>query len=207
MSDEVRDPDGRPSGSDRARSDAGRDADDFAAWFDDHFDDGAADGADAELRSELTGGRQPESSGRVALPASDDARNLRDGEHDRGDDGDQRVDGDDEDVLASDQSDASSIPPDRPLVRRVADRVVRRPLAWCNAPWSTERILRLIVTASSLVVTTLIVSRVVHFTPLPFAGDSDLILDQTTPTGGDMGAHVWAPAFLRDHLIANGQLS
>lgn len=27
-----------------------------------------------------------------------------------------------------------------------------------------------------------------------------------TPTGGDMGAHVWAPAFLRDHLLPNFRL-
>ena len=29
----------------------------------------------------------------------------------------------------------------------------------------------------------------------------DLILRNNTPTGGDMGAHVWGPAFLRDHLL------
>ncbi len=28
-----------------------------------------------------------------------------------------------------------------------------------------------------------------------------LILRNTTPAGGDMGAHVWLPAFLRDHLL------
>jgi uncharacterized membrane protein len=30
-----------------------------------------------------------------------------------------------------------------------------------------------------------------------------LVLADTTPTGGDMGAHVWAPAYLRDHLLPN----
>ena len=35
----------------------------------------------------------------------------------------------------------------------------------------------------------------------------ELIFDDTTPTGGDMGAHVWAPAFLRDHFLPNFQLS
>ncbi len=29
-----------------------------------------------------------------------------------------------------------------------------------------------------------------------------LILRNNTPTGGDMGAHVWAPAYLRDHLLS-----
>jgi hypothetical protein len=33
-----------------------------------------------------------------------------------------------------------------------------------------------------------------------------LFLD-TTPAGGDMGAHVWAPAFLRDHLLPHLRLS
>ena len=46
--------------------------------------------------------------------------------------------------------------------------------------------------------------RVVHFRPI--LGD-DLIFDDVTPTGGDMGAHVWAPAYLRDHLLPNFQLS
>ncbi len=35
----------------------------------------------------------------------------------------------------------------------------------------------------------------------------DLIFSDTTPAGGDMGAHVWGPAFLRDHLLSSGQLS
>ena len=34
-----------------------------------------------------------------------------------------------------------------------------------------------------------------------------LILRDTTPTGGDMGAHVWGPAYLRDHLLTKGRLS
>ena len=33
------------------------------------------------------------------------------------------------------------------------------------------------------------------------------ILSDTTPAGGDMGAHVWGPAFLRDHLLNHGRLS
>lgn len=35
----------------------------------------------------------------------------------------------------------------------------------------------------------------------------DLIFADTTPAGGDMGAHVWGPAFLRDHLLSSGQFS
>ena len=35
----------------------------------------------------------------------------------------------------------------------------------------------------------------------------DLIFRNNTPTGGDMGAHVWAPAFLRDHLLTQFKFS
>ncbi|HEX4905457.1 MAG TPA: hypothetical protein VFU93_08395 [Acidimicrobiales bacterium] len=34
-----------------------------------------------------------------------------------------------------------------------------------------------------------------------------LLLADTTPAGGDMGAHVWAPAFLRDHLLPSLRLT
>ncbi len=33
------------------------------------------------------------------------------------------------------------------------------------------------------------------------------VLLDTTPIGGDLTAHVWGPAFLRDHLLPNGRLS
>ncbi|CAN5490449.1 hypothetical protein BH20ACT2_BH20ACT2_17740 [soil metagenome] len=35
----------------------------------------------------------------------------------------------------------------------------------------------------------------------------DLVFASTTPAGGDMGAHVWAPAYLRDHLLPHGRLT
>lgn len=35
----------------------------------------------------------------------------------------------------------------------------------------------------------------------------NLILRNNIPTGGDMGAHVWAPAYLRDHLLTNFKLT
>ncbi len=34
-----------------------------------------------------------------------------------------------------------------------------------------------------------------------------LLITRSTPTGGDMGAHVWGPAYLRDHLLPSGRLS
>jgi hypothetical protein len=35
----------------------------------------------------------------------------------------------------------------------------------------------------------------------------DLLLAKTTPAGGDMGAHVWGPAYLRDHLLPHWRLT
>ncbi len=35
----------------------------------------------------------------------------------------------------------------------------------------------------------------------------NLIFRNTTPTGGDMGAHVWSGTYLRDHLLPHGRLS
>jgi hypothetical protein len=35
----------------------------------------------------------------------------------------------------------------------------------------------------------------------------ELIFSNTTPSGGDMGAHVWGPAYLRDVLLPSGRLS
>ncbi len=37
--------------------------------------------------------------------------------------------------------------------------------------------------------------------------EPSLILEDTTPTGGDMGAHVWGPAYLRDELLPNLRLT
>ncbi len=34
-----------------------------------------------------------------------------------------------------------------------------------------------------------------------------LLLADTTPSGGDMGAHVWGPAFLRDELLSQGRIT
>lgn len=91
------------------------------------------------------------------------------------------------------------------LSERIVARTLRRPVAWWTQPWTNDRILRLVVTVAALTTSTLIMMKIVHLSPL--GGDGDLIFDNTTPTGGDMGAHVWAPAFLRDHLLPNGQIS
>jgi uncharacterized membrane protein len=35
----------------------------------------------------------------------------------------------------------------------------------------------------------------------------DLLVTDTTPSGGDMGAHVWGPAYMRDNLLTQGRLT
>jgi len=37
--------------------------------------------------------------------------------------------------------------------------------------------------------------------------EPSLLFANTTPSGGDMGAHVWAPAYLRDHLLPSFRLT
>jgi hypothetical protein len=72
----------------------------------------------------------------------------------------------------------------RPAIDRAVDRIVRvRP----------ETVLTVVVVAASM----LWILSTLHWR---------LILTDTTPTGGDMGAHVWSPAYLRDHLLPHGQL-
>lgn len=104
----------------------------------------------------------------------------------------------------SDRPPADTVPagptePAYPLwFERAARRVVRRPVAWATSPWPMDRVVRYTFTVCSLVITTAIMLNVVHLSP--FRG-KDLIFDDTTPTGGDFGAHVWGPAYLRDHLL------
>jgi hypothetical protein len=178
VSDDLRGPGGSGEGTDG-------EPDDFASWFDERFGepdtDAGSDGAEPAPGDTLieTGiGVDPDAARTADAPEA-------------GDDVDGTTDGDA--VGAS-------------LGDRVLRRVFRRPIAWWNAPWDNARIVRLLVTSTALTVTTVIMMRVVHFTPIPGFGAQDLIFDQTTPTGGDMGAHVWAPAFLRDHLLPNGQI-
>ncbi|NND74659.1 MAG: hypothetical protein HKN44_06590 [Ilumatobacter sp.] len=112
------------------------------------------------------------------------------------------------DVLVLDEVDADDLVADpvvAPWSQRAMRRVVRRPMAWWNREWTNERVVRVLVTSTALVTTTVIMMLIVHFNPL--SPGRDLLLDDTTPTGGDMGAHVWAPAFLRDHFLPNFQLS
>ena len=136
-------------------------------------------------------------------------------DHQLRDDGVQRIDSRDRQVaddvdetlivddVVSDSLVADPIVPT--LAHRIGQRIVRRPLAWWNREWTNERVARVLVTSATLVTTTVVMMLIVHFNPL--SPSRDLLLDNTTPTGGDMGAHVWAPAFLRDHFLPNFQLS
>jgi len=45
------------------------------------------------------------------------------------------------------------------------------------------------------------------FTKVGISNGKFILFTDTTPTGGDMGSHVWGPAFMRDNLISNGQLT
>ncbi len=96
-------------------------------------------------------------------------------------------------------------PADRSLPERIAYRIIRRPYEWAKRPWPDDRVIQVATTIACLVVTTYIMMQVLHWNPL--SSSADLVNDDATPTGGDMGAHVWGPAFLRDHLLPNGQLS
>ncbi len=118
------------------------------------------------------------------------------------------------DAVSDDVSDGADVDDSAPdaepaaaggLGSRIVRRVFRRPVAWWNRPWSPQRVVQVLVTSAILVTTTVVVMMVVHLNPV--SPSSDLVFDRTTPTGGDMGAHVWAPAYLRDTLLSNFQLS
>ncbi|HEV2069333.1 MAG TPA: hypothetical protein VGR26_06035 [Acidimicrobiales bacterium] len=65
-----------------------------------------------------------------------------------------------------------------------------------------ERLRRL---SPESVITGAMVAAAVVFTLLQL--QPRLLVTDTLPAGGDMGAHVWGPAFLRDHLLSEGRLS
>ncbi|GAC1517720.1 MAG: hypothetical protein NVS1B12_05320 [Acidimicrobiales bacterium] len=69
---------------------------------------------------------------------------------------------------------------------------------WAARPRGSQEWAQLVVTALVLVACPLFVLGAVH--------PSKLLLN-TTPAGGDMGAHVWAPDYLRHHLFPHGRLT
>ncbi|GAC1539244.1 MAG: hypothetical protein NVS3B12_25280 [Acidimicrobiales bacterium] len=73
-----------------------------------------------------------------------------------------------------------------------------RVAGWATRPRSIHEWAEVVVTALVLVVCPLFVLGAIH---------PSKILLATTPAGGDMGAHVWAPDYLRHHLLAHGRLT
>jgi peptidoglycan/LPS O-acetylase OafA/YrhL len=70
--------------------------------------------------------------------------------------------------------------------------------AYFDFSWfTTERIIRIVEIAVVVLATGFVLGQL----------GLGNILSDTTPAGGDMGAHVWGPAFLRDHLLNHGRLS
>jgi hypothetical protein len=114
-------------------------------------------------------------------------------------------DRDDIDHDGTDHDDAGAAARARRYAQQAGRRLVRRPVAWAQRDWTNDRVIQVVVTGLALVVTTAIMMNVVHFNP--FSPARDLIFDDTTPTGGDFGAHVWGPAFLRDHLLPSWRLN
>jgi len=53
---------------------------------------------------------------------------------------------------------------------------------------------------TALIVAGSVLYTLVHLSP-------DMVVAATTPAGGDFGAHVWGPAYLRDHILPHWRLS
>jgi hypothetical protein len=58
--------------------------------------------------------------------------------------------------------------------------------------WERQRLITFWIRVALVGISTIIAIKVVQ---------PSLVFKDTTPTGGDMGAHVWGPAYLRDHLL------
>ncbi len=76
-------------------------------------------------------------------------------------------------------------------------RILRRPTGSQRVGSPQDRVRRIVDVAVVLAVSGFVLGQL---------GLGNLLLN-TTPTGGDMGAHVWGPAFLRDHVLPHGQLT
>jgi len=84
------------------------------------------------------------------------------------------------------------------LARRAGRRILQRPNNWLNSPWPIERVVQYLTALVVVGGCIFAVLQVVHL---------DLVFTNNTPTGGDMGAHVMAPVYLRDNLLPHGELS
>ncbi len=89
---------------------------------------------------------------------------------------------------------APSAPSGHPLAERISDIFHRRVVRIKNQPYAFVR-------AAATFIGVGLCMWIVWITLHP-----DLIFADTTPTGGDMGAHVWWPAFIRDFLLPHGRI-
>src|SRR5437868_14852845 len=99
--------------------------------------------------------------------------------------GDATLDDLDLPPVAFDDLDRLASGDEPPPLRRVWDEGTR---------WWVERALDAIVVLAAM------------YFVLRQIGPSNLFANNT-PTGGDMGAHVWGPAYLRDHLLSHGRIT
>ena len=81
------------------------------------------------------------------------------------------------------------------IAERVGAWWGRTAAGYQDDPW---KVLEVCISVLAIVAGTAIVLSVLH--------PQDLF-SNTTPTGGDMGAHVWGPRYLIDHLLPKGRLS
>ena len=102
------------------------------------------------------------------------------------------------DELPADNDEAAPAPSAAGRLERIGRRIVRRPANWINSPWPVERIVQYLTALIVVGGCTVAMLQVIHL---------GLGFENNTPTGGDMGAHVMAPAYLRDHLLPNGQIT
>ena len=102
------------------------------------------------------------------------------------------------DELPADNDEAAPAPSAAGRLERIGRRIVRRPANWINSPWPVERIVQYLTALIVVGGCTVAMLQVIHL---------GLVFENNTPTGGDMGAHVMAPAYLRDHLLPNGQIT
>jgi 6-pyruvoyl-tetrahydropterin synthase related domain len=77
---------------------------------------------------------------------------------------------------------------------------IGEPTAEATEAWRDAQRRRVRTIVDVVVVAACVVFTLWHLQP-------DLLLSDSTPAGGDMGAHVWGPAYLRDHLLPNGQVA
>jgi hypothetical protein len=85
----------------------------------------------------------------------------------------------------------------KPIVERTWDGIISQAKKFISIFEDGSTALQLIATFIGVAGCVLIVFRTLQ---------PELIFTDTTPTGGDMGAHVWWPAYMRDVLIPSGRI-